>query len=175
MNVALALKIRGWMTLPELLVLAEFASTRKQIVEVGSYCGRSARVMADNTDGNILCVDPWNGICLTFGLTVHSNGYNKEFREFTRNMADHILAGKADFRIIDFRELWLEFTPDMIFLDAIHTYEELVLDIKHSLQLMPKGLLCGHDYCAAWPGVMQAVDEIFPQRQVKESIWYVEL
>ena len=36
-----------------------------------------------------------------------------------------------------------------------------------------KKIICGHDYCNAWPGVMKAVDEIFGQPDgVCGSIWY---
>ena len=52
---------------------------------------------------------------------------------------------------------------DMIFIDAEHTYEACQSDIyAFSPLLKDGGILCGHDYWqGAWPGVTQAVDEIF--------------
>lgn len=174
MNIAQALKIRGWMTEPELLFLAECASSRELIVEVGSFCGRSTRALADNTKGRVLAIDPWDGMCQTYGMIVHSNGYTNEFNEFKSNLADHLLTGKVASQRTKFNNFWVH-NPDMIFIDAIHEYDALLEDISHARNMMPHGLLCGHDYNPTWPGVIKAIDEIFPNRKVKETIWYVEL
>ena len=175
MNIAQALTIRGWMSEPELKLLAEFASNHRYIVEVGSYCGRSTRVLADNTEGTVIAVDPWDGMCQTYGITIHSNGYIKEYNEFQINLADHITNSKVIIQRSTFNNSYIP-NPDMIFIDAIHEYVQLKNDIIHAGNMMKcGGLLCGHDYCLAWPGVILAVDEMFPNRQIKETIWYVEL
>lgn len=174
MNIARALNIRGWMTEPELHLLAEQATKHARIVEAGSYCGRSSRVLADNTPGHVYCVDPWDGMCQTYGITTYSNGYNREMKEFVDNLKDHIMDGRVTVHRMKFTDFYID-NPDMIFLDAIHEYEPLKRDIIHALSLMKSGLLCGHDYCDNWPDVVRIVDEIFPVRKVQETIWYVEL
>jgi hypothetical protein len=55
---------------------------------------------------------------------------------------------------------------DTVFIDAGHTYKEVIEDIDLWLPLVkPDGDLCGHDYyhegTNIWPGVRQAVDEKF--------------
>lgn len=177
MNIARALSIRGWMSERELLLLAEMASCHKRIVEVGAFCGRSTRALADNTDGTVLSIDPWDGMCQAFGMTVHSNGYTNEFKEYKKNLEDHILSGKVDYSIAKFRDIWLGYNPDMIFIDAIHSYDECKADILHAKALMKNGgLLVGHDFCDGWPGVIQAVLEMLPNGvDVKETIWYAQL
>lgn len=175
MEITRALSIRGWMSKPELLLLAEFASKHYNIIEVGSYCGRSARAIADSTKGRLLCVDPWDGMCQTYLTTWHSNGYRIEFNEFMKNLSDHIASGKVKYAINRFENIWHPPNPDMIFLDAIHEYQAVKDDIHHARELMKHGLLCGHDFCLAWEGVIRAVTEIFPNVKHKETIWYVEL
>jgi hypothetical protein len=61
---------------------------------------------------------------------------------------------------------------------AIHDYGKVKEDILAWRPLLvPGGLLCGHDY--SWEewgvGVIRAVDELLPDRQVgPESIWWVQ-
>ena len=66
---------------------------------------------------------------------------------------------------------------DLIFIDAGHTYKAVKADIEEVKPLLTKnGILCGHDYCPDFPGVMRAVDEAFGPRpvDVATSIWVVE-
>ena len=64
---------------------------------------------------------------------------------------------------------------DLIFIDAIHEYEPVKQDIQHALTMLAKGgILAGHDYMAAWPGVIKAVDELIPEREVRYSIWFTQ-
>lgn len=178
MNVARALEITSKfsVTESELHFLAERAQYHRNIVEVGSWKGRTARVLADNTPGTVHCVDPWDGICRLYeGATHESNGYNKEFREFQKNLADHIESGKVKYFRGKYEDFWLP-NPDMIFIDAVHDYEDVKRDILQSLKMMSSGLLCGHDYWEYWPSVERAVREIFPTtHKVEGAIWYVEL
>lgn len=50
---------------------------------------------------------------------------------------------------------------DLAFVDAYHAYDAVVSDIESALRVVrPDGVLAFHDYCATWPGVVQAVDEL---------------
>jgi len=64
---------------------------------------------------------------------------------------------------------------DLVFLDADHTYEALMNDIKTWLPLVRDGgLLTGHDYGGKHAGVKKAVDEIFGEEieiKLPEYIW----
>ena len=68
---------------------------------------------------------------------------------------------------------------DMVFIDASHVYEDVILDIQRWQRLlMPSGFLCGHDYGEpAHPGVKQAVDELVPKFRVVPGtrIWTTEV
>jgi predicted O-methyltransferase YrrM len=51
---------------------------------------------------------------------------------------------------------------DVVYIDASHEYEYVKNDILSWLPKVKKGgIICGDDYVGAWPGVIQAVDEVF--------------
>ena len=60
--------------------------------------------------------------------------------------------------------------PSMVFLDAIHTYEETKLDIEWAQRIGAK-IIAGHDYSDAFPGVKQIVDECGGPRERSASVW----
>jgi hypothetical protein len=64
---------------------------------------------------------------------------------------------------------------DAVYFDADHSRGGLSGDLAAWVpKLKPDGLVCGHDYSAGFPGVVQLVDEVFPERTIvpDTSIWY---
>jgi hypothetical protein len=47
--------------------------------------------------------------------------------------------------------------PDLVYVDAEHTYDAVAAELKLARELFPHALLCGDDY--DWSGVRRAVDE----------------
>lgn len=48
---------------------------------------------------------------------------------------------------------------DFVYIDATHSYEAVDNDIKlWRGKIKPDGFLCGHDYCAGWESVIEAVN-----------------
>jgi hypothetical protein len=58
--------------------------------------------------------------------------------------------------------------PALVFLDAIHTYEETLKDIRWA-QATGAMIICGHDF--AFPGVAQAVDEAGGAKKICGTLW----
>jgi hypothetical protein len=69
-------------------------------------------------------------------------------------------------------DLYADQSLDFVMLDAGHDHDSVRADI---LAWLPKvktgGILAGDDYEHNWPGVIQAVDELLPQRQVTGVTW----
>ncbi len=185
-NIERALKIDGWMSEKELTWLAEQAQDRNIIFEVGVFCGRTTRALADNTNGTVFAIDPFDTSWMesseveridpeAYKLALSKGQY---IDEFMTNLLDYSITGKV--RIIKkmFENFISYHTPDMIFIDANHSYECVKKDILHALLLASASgtLLCGHDYDALYPGVKRAVDELLPNiKTVSDtSIWYVD-
>lgn len=196
-----ALAISGWMDPLDLEWLGEQACTHSRIVEVGSFIGRSTRVLADNTPGWVMAFDDWRGPrdasikVTTEGSATAEYMQFDEFVEkkhvdlywaFTHNLADAIDSGKvkvvkgnhADTSVlpVEFLRGSDEEKPDMVFIDGNHAYEDVKRDIDiWRYRIAKGGLLCGHD--ASFDGVMKALIECFGRwNQVPlTDIWSVNV
>ena len=184
MDIRDAMKIFGWMSPEELAWLAQWAKVSKNIVEIGSFLGRSTKCLAQNTKGTVTAVDTWLGDSDTkaSGQGISDTlpeGYL--YDEFLKNMEDQE-------NVIPMKMTSLEAAAqcakegkkfDMIFIDARHRYEDVKADILAWRPLLsPGGMLCGHDYDkrlkdeAIWKEVIQAVDELVPNVLMgPEKIW----
>jgi predicted O-methyltransferase YrrM len=122
----------------ELAYIAEEAAKATHAVEVGTYLGRSAKVMLDaNPNLHLWCVDP--------GLV---DGVFETSRYFLR---DEIAQGRCEM----IRKYTFEASPmlrhmagklDMLWIDGGHSFQDVMTDIKHWLPLLKAGgLACGHD------------------------------
>lgn len=170
-----AQKLGEWMNDDELRLLGRFAQKSKVIIELGSWFGKSSTVLADNLprDGVLYCVDTWAGSMAEVD-TNHADAKKMDgdyaFDQFARNLWPHIASGKLrPIRMhgVHAARLFLDMglKADLIFIDAGHTCEEVKADIHAYAPLMNEGgIICGHDcYQPAWPGVTEAVTEIFGQ------------
>lgn len=175
--------INGWMTEYELAWLATTAfKQRGAVVEVGSFLGRSTAALSDSIpERTVYAVDNWTG-----STQDQSSGWwpiimldrppNWLFNRFLLNAADNVFPLQLDsFAAAD------QFDADdirfgMIFLDNDHDYEWVKQEIAAWAPLLADGgILCGHDYAPGW-GVMKAVDEVLPKREIvpNTSIWYIK-
>jgi SAM-dependent methyltransferase len=174
MNIDNALKIDGWMSENELRFLAQQAEAAELIVEIGCWKGRSTRALADNTKGQILAVDPWNGDYPDNNGGIH--GIRTDvFHYFKANLLDKINDGTVVPFMMKSDAFYTSRSPNFVFIDGDHQYPVVIADINLGLSILRKGgILAGHDYSHTdWPGVKQAVDEMFPKINVIDSIWWV--
>jgi SAM-dependent methyltransferase len=178
-NLTNALRIPGWTSEAELQWLAEQASTRQCIVEVGCWKGRSTRALADNhADGGVVfAVDTWEG--------TKEDGHYKEladkpkdwlYEQFMENagLEPFVRPLRSRSGMAAFYMAFAHLELDMIFIDGDHSYEAVKADILAWRPLLkPGGLLCGHDFDAGRPGVVQAVRELIPNPRMAGagSIW----
>lgn len=161
------------MTEPELSWLAFQAVTHRCIVEVGSYLGRSTRVLADNTPGKVYALDDWYGPRDVDWMTEeHRAGIYDQFLLNMAGVDDKVIPVRADHnQVVHIYE-----APDMVFIDGDHEFENVKRDIDRWLpQVVPGGLISGHD--AEKPGVAKAIREAFGAVAVVPgtSIWWVEV
>lgn len=67
-------------------------------------------------------------------------------------------------------------TVDMVMLDGDHRADAVASEIEAwTSAIRPGGILAGHDFAPAWPGVVEAVEAWFPGRyRVYGTVWCVE-
>ena len=165
-----ALGIDGWMEYNELMWLALQALDHRRILEIGSWKGRSTKVLAYYTKGTVTVVDSWKG---SSNIEVYAgafadlieHGSDYIFDIFKENIKDEIT------RINIFRMTSAEAAKkvtgkfDMIFIDGDHNYEPFKQDLLDYKELLAEGgLLCGHDY--SYDGVKKALKEVFDTKRI---------
>jgi len=183
LNLENAKKIDGWTFESELATLAKLAEDKENIVEVGSWKGRSTRAICDNTKATVYAVDHWKGpedferwsYDYQEVILIGSNGV---FNIFKDNLREYVDSGKlipikkssvqgAKYLTKAFGEEYF----DMVYIDADHTYEHAKEDIGLYLPLIKKGgIISGHDF--NWEGVHNAVCELLPDCKTEGNIWY---
>lgn len=156
--------IPTWTTKDELAWLAEEASKRWFILEIGTYKGHSAIVLARSTKGRVACFD----MCPDPGVEDAARGNLKDEANVD------LLHGDAGVSAVHWSMGWRN-KFDMIWIDDGHTYADVVRDclIALSLRIDESALICGHDYEGE---VKKAVDDCFGAVNVKRgpgSIWYL--
>ena len=177
-DISKALAIEGWMAEGELLWLAEQAQSRRVIVEIGSFLGRSTRALADNTQGLVWAVDDFFGP-RDEHVEIWPSHRQKLFDLFLENMGGlegRLNVVRKDHASLDSSDI--PYRPDMVFIDGDHQQESVERDIKFWIpRIAPGGLLCGHDYDDGFPGVQAAVRKFFPEvsSAPNTSIWYTEV
>jgi predicted O-methyltransferase YrrM len=152
-----------WTTGGELAWLAEAASMRHNIVEIGSYKGKSAKAMSWQCPGVIHCVDRFE---------------NSTKEILQQNLLLELASGKILLHAMESAEgaaLLKDQKFDMIFIDGSHATEDVVRDIQLWKPLLASGgLFCGHD---CWPtdpnnGINNALRKLnMPYTLVMDSIW----
>lgn len=156
LEIAKAAGVEGFLHCNEFQKLIELAAG-KDVLEVGSFKGLSAYGMAW-TAKSITCVDTFraatDGQRQTEAFTTLEN-FERATRRFN-NVSLVIASSEEAARIVtgDF---------DLIFLDAMHDYENVKADIgRWWSRVRQGGIIAFHDYGHAdWPDVKRAVDEMF--------------
>lgn len=140
-----------------------------RIVEVGCWKGASTMFLtleAIKKKISVFAVDTWLGSVEHKEIDDVKN--NKLFGIFLRNMmpvVDHIsvirLSSVQASRAFDDESL------DAVFIDADHSYQAVKDDINCWLPKVKKsGILAGHDYIDSFEGVIRAVDEMLPRKEI---------
>lgn len=186
MNIDNALKIDGWMNERELGWLASMAAQCATIIEIGSWQGRSATVMADNTHGQIYCVDHFKG-APEIDFLFEGKEPDWVEKEFKKNLEDHLKSGRVKLLQMSSEEGFQILKDqgvmaDMVFIDGDHDYKFVSKEIAMYRQLVRSGgVICGHDYgVLQFVGVTYAVHEAFAKdydigRLQDTSIWAIKL
>lgn len=135
------------------------------IVEVGVFRGETSVLLRKFfPQTKLFLVDPWRVDLFDDGQTIATKfPTQREWNDihasvcvtFLKDPSTKILrmsSSEAAFIMPSFL--------DLVFVDAIHSYEAVMDDIKWWLpKVRTGGVLCGHDYIKKWPGVKKAVNE----------------
>lgn len=143
-----------------------------EVLEFGCWEGRSFCHIAEAAAPKTAhAVDHWEGSLsdddVTLGLAQERDVY-AAFVENTNHLTN-VTAHRTD--IADFMAVW-DGPIAFLHLDADHGYASVKEQIVWALKWLVEGaVLCGDDYSARWPGVVQAVNELLPSATVEHYMW----
>lgn len=162
--------LNGWMTFEELTFLYNTSKRVESVAECGSWKGKSTHAICSSGCPSVTAFDTFKGSA-DEGVQHAEAQTEAVFEEFTRNISSFtnlkVVRGDINDSVLNIPDK----SFDMVFIDAGHTYEEVKNDIR-KWKSKAKILLCGHDYCPAWSGVRQAVDEeLGGPDEVHGTIW----
>lgn len=167
--------------LPDLVKIYTEKTGIKRFLEVGSWAGTTALLMAhDNPDVTIFCVDTWKGSPGdATGALAQEIGQKTMFTTFCRNVGDLLYdriipcVGRSN----TYSELWPSKLAG-VFIDADHSFHGCLSDMEGWWpHVADNGVLCGHDY-NTFPEVAQAVkhfikERYLPAEQVHGDVWWI--
>jgi hypothetical protein len=160
--------IPGWVRSVELSWLYLIASTMNSIVEIGSWRGRSTDALLSGCAGTVWAIDHFKG-SKNERNDLHQEATEKDISKiFLENVGHYKNLKLLKMDSLEAVKRFEDKSVDMVFIDGAHTYREVKSDIKAWLPKTKK-LICGHDYDGK--GVKRAVDEIFDDVNIFDSIW----
>jgi predicted O-methyltransferase YrrM len=156
----------------------QFSDTSKmKMVEIGSYAGESTQIFANHFK-EVIAIDPFLNDYDLNDITCYHMDLNKVYESFLENTDsfDNIklikkTSDEAVTELID--ELF-----DFIYIDGIHTYEQVNKDIENYKPLIKKGgFIGGHDYHPVWKGVVQSINEKIgePNKTFQDTSWIIQI
>jgi predicted O-methyltransferase YrrM len=166
------LEIEGWMHEVELQAIEQLATrvpANGVIVEVGSWCGRSAVAWATSADPSVtvFCFDPF----------YRWDDFEKNTKQFSNIVpVKGLVPSESTYE--DSRKI------DIVFIDAGHHNPNDWEIISHFLPFIkPGGYIAGHDYTTyrnrqgiEYPDVnlnVHRLEELFDQKaKINDSLWW---
>jgi len=128
----------------------------KGVIELGSLNGRSTAFWALMAD-RVWTIDIVN-----------------RYDVIRENLKKLGLEDKVLIKVADSKTCYWDIWADVVFIDADHTYEGCMADIKRWTPYARK-MVCGHDYSDTFEGVKRAVDDMFGELAVTgRNIWAVK-
>lgn len=158
--------LKGWTSEKELGALSVLALRSKDVVEIGSWKGRSTKTLLESCKGTVYAVDHWNGT--TTDISGDLAKAEDVFKEFMENVGSYQNLKIIKSSSVTAAESFNGKKVDMVFIDAGHTYEECKEDIEAWLPKCTK-FISGHDY--SYDSVKRAVDEKFQNVNVMDQLW----
>lgn len=148
----------------------ESVGREPSVLEVGSWAGRSAIIMA-KAGARVHCIDTWEGSKNDPGTKAYDGSRGSPFEVFLRNTAGLPITARVG-RSPEVAE-HVRGEYDIVYIDAEHDYDSVMADIA-AWRHKAKYILAGHDY-RAFPSVQRAVLDSGLLPDVSGNVWRVRL
>lgn len=141
------------------------------IIEFGVWEGRSfVKIASAAKDRECIAVDHWEGN--NEEVTIKALKERDVYSIFLDNIKDLKNVSIQKMSTKDFMSSW-DGKIAFIHIDADHTYDSLKKEIEWVMpRLSDGGVICGDDYSKNWQGIIDAVDELLPNAEVFNYMWF---
>jgi hypothetical protein len=152
----------------------QHGDTKKMtMIEIGSYAGESTQMFSNEFE-TVISIDPYINDYDPNDITCSYMKLEKVYDTFKEvvdrnNNIKHIRMTSDDAI-----ESLIGMSVDFIYIDGLHTYEQIKKDITNYLPLLkPNCLIGGHDYHVNWGGVVKGVNELLgePDTTFSDTSW----
>ena len=143
------------------------------LLEIGSYTGESTCIFSSRFK-EVVSVDPFLDDYDENDMACQHASFEKVFEKFKERTAPfNNITQIRKTSDEAFETLSTKF--DVIYIDGLHTYEQVFKDITNYKKLLkPSGFISGHDYSVEnWSGVVKAVLETIgePDKTFQDTSW----
>lgn len=147
------------------------------IVEVGSYVGDSTEIWAKNCS-QVIAIDPWRNdydpsdkASYDIPMAIVEAQFDELVKAYTNII-------KFKMKSIDAIKEVEDGSIDIVYIDAIHQYEDVKQDINiWKGKIKTNGFIAGHDYQKKFQGTIDAVTYVLgkPDKIFADTSWAVRL
>lgn len=155
-----------------------FSDTKKMnMIEIGSYSGESTKIFSKFFN-SVISIDPFINDYDDNDITCTYMDLTDVYERFNENISEceniqHIRKISDD-AILEIKEHKVDF----VYIDGLHTYEQVKKDIKNYVGLINNGgFIGGHDYHPNWQGVVNAINESLgvPNKTFTDTSWIFKI
>jgi hypothetical protein len=127
-------------------------------VEIGTRRGHlSEAFLAANPSLTMYSIDYWGTHEQILEQHDHASNYKAAVERLRSFGPRSIIVNKLSTEAVKY---FKDEQFDFVYIDATHTHKAVCEDIAcWAPKIKRGGLICGHDYCDGWPGVISAVQE----------------
>lgn len=169
------LDLYGWFPKENEETLAKIIKENnvKTVIEIGCFLGKSTKFFVEQ-GCTVISIDTFKG----------ANDLNKckEVIKRLPNLYEQFLFNIKELGIKDkitvfkgtSKEVFImnpKLRADLIFIDGSHEYKDVIADIQDWSTRYDK-VLCGDDYTEVHEDVKKAVDELLPNSNKNQRLWY---
>ena len=147
-----------------------------KMIEIGSYAGESTMMFANNFN-KVISIDPYLNDYDLNDDACHHMDLTSVYLIFLNNIESYKnivnIRKTSDEAVFEIPNDFVDF----VYIDGLHTYEQVKKDIANYLpKIKNGGFIGGHDYHVNWKGVMDAVNENFKVDAIfSDSSWIVQI
>jgi predicted O-methyltransferase YrrM len=150
-------------------------NSNKTMIEIGSFIGESTILFAQSFK-EVTAIDPFMEGYDDNDPTSYQFDFKNVYNTYLNRTGDHqnikTMVSTSDDALSQLKGLQFDF----VYIDGIHTYQQVKKDIENYLPLIkPGGVIGGHDYVndAHLAGVYKAVNEMFgkPDKVFADYSW----